>query len=308
MKKKFTFIVILIVTLILISKNAAEAEKYVFDLTYQKKCQQVLGDIKGSIILLEVKSGKILAVTHPVIAFQKMFPPGSVFKIITAFALLEEGIVTPFQTLECRNFFKVDNHIFSCCVPSGHGKVDLQKAIACSCSVYFYVQGQKLAPSKLNYYARFFSLGKNSDIPFSGASAGKVKLPSDQVEYTKMLIGEGGYILVTPWQMVVLMKHLITEDIPHKKNNIKIIKEALHQAAKTGIARKAALENILIAGKTGTATNLRDPRQNHGWFIGFAPYQSPEIIVVVFLQEGRGYDEAASLAKKVFWLYFNKSH
>lgn len=155
-----------------------------------------------------------------------------------------------------------------------------------------------------------------------------------------MAIGQG-YVATTPLQMAVataavanggevLVPHVVREvrDMegnvvrgPYKsvKNrlaidvrNINIMHEAMRQAVATGTARTAASSRVQVAGKTGTAEfgqqRSDGSYQEHGWFAGYAPYNNPEIAVIVFHHTGGGASTAAPLAGKIFDYYFGRTN
>ncbi len=149
-------------------------------------------------------------------------------------------------------------------------------------------------------------------------------------------IGQG-YLSVTPLQLVtavssignggkVLTPHLLREvedshsnvleryeksvrrTVPVESQYLDIVKEAMRQSVTRGVAKEAAVKGVEIAGKTGTAEfgPRRDDgsHETHGWFVGFAPYDKPEVAVVVFFDRGGGSD-AASAASKILDYYFH---
>jgi penicillin-binding protein 2 len=151
-------------------------------------------------------------------------------------------------------------------------------------------------------------------------------------------IGQG-YVATTPLQMLlvtaavanggdVLIPHVVKEltdaegkPIPLKRQivkrnlnvdarNINIMREAMRQSVDDGAAFTGAVRNVVVAGKTGTAEfgeEISPGRyREHGWFTGFAPYNNPEIAVVVFVEEGNGSGTAAPIAAKIIDYYYNQ--
>jgi membrane peptidoglycan carboxypeptidase len=98
---------------------------------------------------------------------------------------------------------------------------------------------------------------------------------------------------------------------PVEPGYLDILKAGMRQSVTSGVARNAAIQNVAVAGKTGTAEfgeiqwNGKYP--THGWFAGFAPYDDPQIAVVVFLERGSGGNDAAPAAGRIFDFYFNGS-
>jgi penicillin-binding protein 2 len=153
-------------------------------------------------------------------------------------------------------------------------------------------------------------------------------------------IGQG-YVAATPLQMVlvtaaianggnVLIPHVVKEltdaegrSIALKRStvkrslnvdarNINIMREAMRQSVADGAAFTGAVRNVVVAGKTGTAEfgeEIAPGRyKEHGWFTGFAPFNNPEIAVVVFTEEGNGQGTAAPIASRIIDFYFNQLH
>ncbi len=150
-------------------------------------------------------------------------------------------------------------------------------------------------------------------------------------------IGQG-YLSVTPLQLIsaisaigsdgtVLRPHLLREiqdshgnvlqqyekgvrgTVPVEPAYLQIVKEAMRQSVTNGVAKNAAVPGIEVAGKTGTAEfgpqRPDGSHETHGWFVGLAPFDEPEIAVVVFIQRGRGGSDAAPAASKIMDYYFH---
>jgi penicillin-binding protein 2 len=132
-------------------------------------------------------------------------------------------------------------------------------------------------------------------------------------------IGNGGH-LVTP-HVVKEYKdsrgkilQQVTEpppaSVPVDPGNLQVIRDAMRQSVTSGVAQNAAVAGVQVAGKTGTAEFGPDlgggKHATHGWFIGFAPYDDPQIAVVVFVQHGSGGNDASPAAAKIFDYYFHR--
>jgi len=204
-----------------------------------------------------------------------------------------------------------------------------------------------LGEARVAQYARAFGLGEPTGIDLPGESAGLV--PDAQwKEETKgepWVIGDTynfgigqGDLLVTPLQLItavsaignggkLLTPHLLREvqdnhgnilerfergvrrTVPVDSAYLNIVKEAMRQSVSRGVAKKAAVAGIEIAGKTGTAEfGPRRPdgsHETHGWFVGFAPYDDPQVAIVVFFQRGGGGSDAAPAASHILDYYFH---
>ena len=228
-------------------------------------------------------------------AIQGQYPPGSVFKIITATAGLEEGVITPATIINCPGFFKLGKKTYRCWKKSGHGKMDLQNALIQSCDVFFYTVGFRLGVDRLSQYAYSSGLGNSTDIDLEGEKAGLIPT-SDWKERAKgepwvagetlsVSIGQS-FNLVTPIQLAnmisavanggTIFKPRIVYKIETESgvNEVKPeIKGKLAAAQKTldiirdslrgvvsdarGTGRAATISGIVVAGKTGTAQVIK---------------------------------------------------
>lgn len=280
-------------------------------------------------------------------ALQCQYPPGSTFKIITALAGLEEGVIKFDTKINCTGSISYGKWHFGCWRKKGHNILSLKRAIIESCDVYFYEVGEKLGIDRLHRYALNLGLGKKTGIELGDEKNGLI--PNTQwklKEYKKTWfpgetfiasIGQG-YISVTPIQLAVMLSSitnggnlfkplLIKDGIPQsmgkiniKPENLEFMKEALYGVVNdkggTGWAAKSNLINI--GGKTGTAqvvgirkTSAQLPKKfrDHAWFIAFAPTEKPEIALSVLVEHGgHGGVSAAPIAKKAIEAYLNSKN
>ena len=326
---------------------------------------------KGSIIVSDPKSGEILALVnrpsfspnifangisssdwqklscdtdYPLTnrSIQGVYSPGSVFKVATAAAALEEGVTDRKRKIYCSGSFKLGGQVFTCWKENGHGSLSIVDAIAHSCNVYFYTLGKDLGIEKFNKYMQKFGLGEKTGIDLPAEARGTIPsaqwkerevkeiwFPGDTINLS---IGQG-YLLLTPIQVHDLITIVVTEGEVYKlhlvkkiisadgntvkeikpkiykkldfsSDTFKIIKEGLRQTILTGTGWRANIKELAVAGKTGTAQNPQG--ETHAWFIGFAPYENPEICITVFLENGGGGGEvAAPIARAMLEKYFN---
>ena len=103
---------------------------------------------------------------------QGLYPPGSTFKMVTALAALEAGVVTPESSVYCPGYFEIGGRRFACWKKSGHGRVGLGAALAESCDVYFYETALKVGIDKIAEMGRKLGLGVKHDLPMSAIAAG----------------------------------------------------------------------------------------------------------------------------------------
>jgi penicillin-binding protein 2 len=288
---------------------------------------------------------------------QGLYPPGSVFKIVVAIAGLEEGLITPQDRVFCNGRHRLGTRDFRCWKKAGHGSMDLHEALVQSCDVYFYQLGQRLGIERIQAYARQFGLGQRTGIGLGGEKTGLVPSPEwkrkrfgepwYEGETLVVSIGQGA-LLVTPIQVVsmlgavtnggtlfaprlvekiesaegkVSVESAVARDAPVRfsERTAEIVLNALRDvvASEKGTGKRARLEGIEVAGKTGTAQVVRmdDQRteedeiplkqRDHAWFACYAPAESPEIVVVVLVEHGgHGGETAAPIAREILEEYF----
>ncbi len=292
------------------------------DLDLQMTAEVLLEGKEGTIVAMNPQNGQILAmVSHPSYdpslfagginhddwetliqnpfhplqnrAIQGQYAPGSVFKVITAIAGLEEGAISPQEILFCGGSYRLGNRTYRCWRKGGHGKVDLHRAIVESCDVFFYQVGQRLGIDTLAKYAKGFGLGKATGISLNDEKPGLIpssewkKKVYDEVWYQgetlSCAIGQG-YILVTPLQLLNAISAIATEGIlyrpqlveriervngkvlksyepistgkiPGSPENLMFIREALLGVVNEdrGTGRVARIKDVTVSGKTGTA-------------------------------------------------------
>ena len=290
-------------------------------------------------------------------ALQGQYAPGSTFKIVTAAAALEEEIVTPETRIFCGGSHQFGNRSYRCWRRGGHGNVNLHDALVQSCDVYFYQVGQKLGVDKIAEYARRFGLGVPTGVEIENEKGGLIPTKTWKKqrygenwyagETLSVAIGQG-YLLATPLQVAnmtaaianggfVMRPQLVdrvldgsgavlhefqpevSRRLGLRPRTLREIRDALHGVvdADHGTGKRAALDSIEVAGKTGTVQVFRMGKEqvktdklarhlrDHAWFIAFAPVENPEIVIAVLVEHagGGGGTHAAPLARDLadFW-------
>ncbi len=286
----------------------------------QMRAYELLKDKRGAIVALSPQDGALLTlVSAPSVDANKFisgfepgewekialdpkkpllnkaiqpYPPGSTFKIITALAGLEVGVIKGLNWgVFCPGYFNYGNHIFRCWERKGHGGVNLIKAIAQSCDVYFYTVGSRIDIDFLAKVSRSLGLGKVSGLGYSDEKPGLVpdrawkqkryKEPWQQGETVVVAIGQG-YILTTPLQMAraytvvanggYLYQPYVVKEVRSKTGKIlykasskleaKVefrpehldwIRSGLKEVVESGTGKAARVPGLSVWGKTGTA-------------------------------------------------------
>jgi len=362
------------------------------DLRIQKVVEQLMTGteetpINGSAVVIKVQTGEILAIAskpsfdpnlfsagisvaewrklifnteHPLQnkAIDGQYPPGSIYKIVAAYAVLEEQVMAPEDTVFCPGYFRLGRRLYRCWRRGGHGDVDLHDALVQSCDVYFYTVGHKLGIDTLARYAKMLGMGSPIRINLIGEKPGLVptkdwKLKARGEEWLagetiSASIGQG-FNLVTPIQQarllatianggVVLRPYLVRQikdkdgrvikeifpsiekRLESRPDTLSIIQKGLFGVVneKRGTGWRARLKQITVAGKTGTAQVVRLKRspkseedeetpykhRDHAWFVGYAPYENPEIAVAVIVEHGgHGGSAAAPIVRQIIETY-----
>ena len=296
------------------------------DLNVQRAAEAAFKDKNGVCIAMDPNTGRILAMVskpsfdpalfagnvspedwkslmenpfHPLQnkGIQGQYPPGSVFKIITAIAGLESKIITPKTQITCTGVYPYGNRDFRCYKETGHGTIDLYQAIVQSCDVYFYQIGLKIGVDRIARYAGEFGLGRKTGIPLPHERSGivpssswkqkRLGAPWYSGETLSMAVGQG-YITTTPIQLVTMMSavanggNLYLPQVVEKVTDIRgtllteypvtetgrvtiseetllFIREALRGAVNEprGTGGAAIIKGVDVSGKTGTAQVVR---------------------------------------------------
>jgi len=290
------------------------------DSRLQKVAEDLLGQESGAIVALDPTTGDILAMaSRPAFdpnvlsreltgkqwveivqdegrplnnrASQGQYPPGSTFKVMMAAAALESGTVTPSTTVHCNGGYQFGRRLYHDWKASGHGAVDLRKALVHSCDVYFYTIGQRMGIDTMAEFGRAFGLGQETGVELPSERVGimpstawkqKAKnepwLPGETISAS---IGQG-YVTVTPLQMASLIGTVANDGVTYrprlvrsildretaqlqamepvekarlkiKPDHLKLIQQALAGVVTEGTATRAKSPLVTIAGKTGTA-------------------------------------------------------
>ncbi len=216
----------------------------------------------------------------------KLYPPGSVWKIVMALAILDHGI-NPEEKVLCRGGYQLGNRFYKCWHKEGHGHVNLSDALMMSCNVYFYDMSLRIGISQIHKMAKSLGFGEKIGIDLLGESKGsnpdkdwKMEQYGDQWMAGDTLnasIGQG-FISVTPIQIITMMArvasgqkvspHVLkrddysnnTEKLMVNPDHLNIVRKALwrlfYDPKGVGYSKRILDPKYVIAGKTGTAQTV----------------------------------------------------
>ena len=264
---------------------------------------------------------------------QGLYPPGSVLKVAGASVALERHKITSGDYFTCPGFFQLGKARFNCWKEGGHGAVNVTGGLRYSCNVFFFNTGLRVGPDLLAETFRQFGFGESPIRELPYAARGLVPHPLWKRfvrgerwydgDTLNTAIGQGS-ILVSPLQILRMMSAAATEGrlvLPYLVQKIETlevhaertqylrfspqtfstVRQGLWEVVNEpdGTGRLASVPGLAVAGKTGTAQV--EGKEAHAWFSGFAPFQNPRAVLVVFLEHGgRGGMVPAELARQIF--------
>jgi penicillin-binding protein 2 len=338
-----------------------------------------IGDQSGSIVVLDVHTGDILAMPSmpsfdpnnfsdgissnewkmlseddhlPLVdkVLEGLYPSGSTIKPLMALALLKAG-VDPSRKVVCNKAYPLGNHIFHC--DARHGPVNMEEAVVRSCDIYFYDTCRRAGVQAFSPLIKEMGFGEKFELPFDFQRYGTVPDPEwmrrkyhrdwQTYDTINMSIGQGN-VLINPLQLAVaaarvasghrILPRLMAErgtpnfaplDIP--PNDLEFVRRAMGGVVQNGTAAgsKLPLDNVQMAGKTGTAQvrritmaerNSGGVRSNeslawrmrdHSLFMGFAPVENPRFAAAAIIEHGGfGAQVAAPLVRDTLLFLFDR--
>jgi len=266
---------------------------------------------KSSILLVDINTGYIIGMSNKNIAY-KGYTVGSLAKIITATALLEKGIITSEQTYDCKGYKVINGKKIYCWNSSGHGKNNIESALAKSCNLFFLNYSKKLNYKDLMDYYKIYKLDSRRQISDS-IEIPEFNLPINGLN-TSVALGTDQKILISPLSMLSLAstmarngeykplwinKNTNNSDsvkLDIKPSTISRIQNGMTLSGKEGTANLFSKKGYNVAAKTGTAPYGKD--RKHGWVIGYYPANKPQIAFCVFVMDGTGSLDAVPIAIK----------
>ncbi len=219
---------------------------------------------------------------------QGLYPPGSTFKMVTALAALQDGVISPEETVWCPGHLEISNRRFHCWKRAGHGHMDLQGSLRESCDVYYYDVAMWVGIEKISAMAEKLGIGIRYDLPMSAVARGRA--PTKEWKATNYgqdwVVGDTvnasigqGFVLASPLQLAVMCARIATgrtvtprllksvdgveqpsgrgESMGVNENLLRHIRRAMFEVSNnrrgTAYGSRIVTEEYRMAGKTGTS-------------------------------------------------------
>jgi penicillin-binding protein 2 len=260
-------------------------------------------------------------------AVSGLYAPGSTFKPLVALAALVQGKARADTTYPCEGVYELGDQFFSCHMGDAHGTIDLAKALEVSCNIYFYQLGLHCGYDVIYHMASAAGFGEKTGLDLDGEASGFLpsKAWKRQAQGAawcdgdtcNIVVGQGA-LLVTPLQMAVFtaavanggrlfrprlvtgkrqynqaefkeLPPVLERELHWPAASLAVVKEGMRRVINesSGTGHLAALPDVVMAGKTGTAEfGKKGSGQQRGWMILFAPYENPRYAVAMVVDEG----------------------
>jgi penicillin-binding protein 2 len=248
-------------------------------------------------------------------AIQSSYPPASTFKILMTTGILAENLFNPEQTINCPGEIFYGERTWRCHIRKpGHGRLNLQQAMAQSCDIYYWTVGrEQMGIDRITSYAREFGFGELTGIDLPGEINGFIPTPQwkEKKFHERWLAGDTmniaigqGFTLITPIQMADMVAMVVNDGIIYRPHLLKEIRdplsgaieksavpEIIHESGISPDVFKTVRRDMRSVISTGTARfplNIRSveiagktgtgevglQNQWHSWFAAFAPYET----------------------------------
>jgi penicillin-binding protein 2 len=264
--------------------------------------------------LMDVSTGRLLALVRPDELVTRGHPPGSLMKLVVGWAAIRADMAT--RSFDCTGQDLHRGKVRLCWRRDGHGRLGLRQAIAESCDVWFYKMARLLGPARLLQAARDLGLGRTTGSDVAGEAAGTLPDPLPELSAPDFAVGRMEGLEITGLQALSLVGAIANGGTlwsprsagePSARGKVGSREEledlvrGMRDAVQSGTG--AAASDLPIAGKTGTAP-VPGQEEPLAWFAGFAPDDAPQVAVVVFVPEGLGARDAAAAASDLVRVYF----
>ena len=246
------------------------------------------------VLVLDIGTGRLLARARLAEASRTLATPGSTLKPLILYFALASGRWDPEHRVACNRQMHIGSHELDCSHPVS-GPMTAEQALAWSCNSYFAELAGTLTAAELRQaLSERGLLAATGLAPLEEVAAFREPRRREQIQLAALGV-EG--IRVTLPELAEAYRSLAIELAAHPETAAsKTVTAGLRDSASFGMAGAASLGGVPIAGKTGTAS-AESGGATHGWFVGLAPAQSPQVVVAVYIPTGHGSDAAQIAAK-----------
>jgi len=283
----------------------------------QTSVDEIMKGTGGAVIVSDPRSGRILAIWNRRVGFQQAFPPGSTAKLVASAMALEGNLITPEEKLNCRRVPALLGDAYHCSHPDVFEPLTITTALANSCNYFFSALSTRLDAATLMRGYTMFGFGTSATTVQRRA----LQISSDPAAKARAALGEKP-VFVTPAELLLAYSAVATrgtiyplrhgkEKRTSAKRTVRLkpttwqtLAEGFEKCVSMGTCQAAAVPGVRVVGKTGTAGLSDGSGLTHAWFVGYAPADSPEVAIVIFLNRGTGARDAAPLAGRILRQYF----
>jgi cell division protein FtsI/penicillin-binding protein 2 len=274
------------------------------DVQLQAAVERTMAGHPGALVVVDIMSRQILAAENLDLAGTQLERPGSTLKPFVLMALIESHKLNPNERLLCRRPLRIGSARLDCTHPTSITELNADDAISYSCNSYVAQVAKRMSESEIVEVFRRAGLDSPSGLADRDVT-GRIGRPKNQDDLQLEALGDSG-IEITAMELLEAYRKLAL-----RKRNGEIepdgpVFDGLEHSVTYGMAHASNVDGMRIAGKTGTASSASSAR-THGFFVGYAPADKPEIALVVFIERGRGMD-AAALAQPVFAEFARGTH
>lgn len=259
--------------------------------TAQRALDAALSGTRVVAIVLDGRYGRPIATERAEEAGRLASAPGSTLKPFFLAAGLRQGRVRADTTVACHRDLRIAGRDLACTHPRDVNVLDAERALAYSCNAWFASLATRFTPEQAAAALREYGFGSRTGL-MSGESAGVVGLPASAADLQLLVLGLEN-VEVTPAQLARAYFRL-----SQQFGEAPVVERGLEGSVAYGMAHNAATADVIIAGKTGTASDAGQA-WTHGWFAGIASRGAERVVLVLYVPRGNGAD-VALLAHRFF--------
>jgi cell division protein FtsI/penicillin-binding protein 2 len=259
--------------------------------------ERFLDPRRGSALLLDIRSHKLIATNSADVAGHTLLPPGSTLKPFVLAALLRRGSLRADTSFVCPAKLAIGKRSFDCSHPRLVTPMRADTALAYSCNCFVAHAAEQFRPTELAGELKRLGFAARTGLTDSREISGRIDNAGTPDQVRMQALGEEG-ILTTPLALASAYRQLALKlDLPEMQP----ILQGLEGAVDFGTAQRARVAGVRVAAKTGST--LSPAGDFIAWFAGFMPSRAPEVVVTVMLPGHSGGSDAAPIAGEILEAY-----